>query len=66
MLSRQMIATGLIKTAGTVSDGKFTRKDSHRQYPNAQRLFDSNYESINSSFALSPDQAKEFDFEITN
>ena len=32
-----MIATGLIKTAGTVSDGKFTRKDSHRQYPNAQR-----------------------------
>ena len=32
-----MIATGLIKAAGTVSDGKFNRRDSHRQYPNAQR-----------------------------
>lgn len=32
-----MMATGLIKAAGTVSDGKFNRRDSRRQYPNAQR-----------------------------
>lgn len=37
MLSKQMMATGLIKAAGTVSDGRFNRRDSHRQYPNAQR-----------------------------
>lgn len=37
MLSRQMMATGLIKAAGTVSDKKFNRRDSHRQYPNTQR-----------------------------
>ena len=29
-------------------------------------LFDLNYESINRSFAFSPGQTKEFDFEITN
>ena len=29
-------------------------------------LFDLNYESINWSFAFSPGQTKEFDFEITN
>ena len=29
-------------------------------------FFDLNYESINRSFAFSPGQTKEFDFEITN
>ena len=29
-------------------------------------LFDLNYESINRSFAFSPGQTNEFDFEITN
>ena len=29
-------------------------------------LFDLNYQSINRSFAFSPGQTKEFDFEITN
>ena len=29
-------------------------------------LFDLNYEFINRSFAFSPGQTKEFDFEITN
>ena len=29
-------------------------------------LFDLNYESINRSFAFSPGQTKEIDFEITN
>ena len=58
MLSRQMIATGLIKATGTVSDGKFARRESHSItertkirialiYNNSSKIWAISYISIN-------------------